>query len=151
MPELYESIRNDFIWQYGLYDVTIWRKTLTMCYYSFTSLSTVGFGDYHPKSDQERALITVVLLLGVAVFSMVLGNFNGIMEEILELGRGYEDKENLAKFFALMKRYNDDNDIDPDVTDKIEAFFNYKWEFDKNNAFFQESDVNMLTQLPQEK
>ena len=107
-----------------------------MCYYSFTSLSTVGFGDFHPKSDQERALITVVLLLGVAVFSMVLGNFNGIMEEILELGRGYEDKENLARFFALMKRYNDDNDIDQDITDQIEAFFNYKWEFDKNNAFF---------------
>jgi len=81
--DISESLkRNDFISSFGFSSESITRKTTIMIYYSFTSLSTVGFGDYHPKSDQERVFITAVLLLGVAVFSMVLGNFNGIMIEI---------------------------------------------------------------------
>ena len=76
--------RDGFIWNYDFHHQSLYRKTLIMSYYSFTTLSTVGFGDYYPQNDQERALITVVLLTGVAVFSLVLGNFNGMMEEILE-------------------------------------------------------------------
>ena len=44
-------------------------------YYAFTSLSTVGFGDYHPRSDEERVLCAFILLFGVAIFSYIMGNF----------------------------------------------------------------------------
>ena len=46
-----------------------------MIYYAFTSLSTVGFGDYNPRSDSERLFIAMVLLFGVLTFSYVMGNF----------------------------------------------------------------------------
>lgn len=49
-------------------------------YYMFTSMSTVGFGDYHPKSDFERVLCSVILVFGVAIFSMIMGNFIAIIE-----------------------------------------------------------------------
>jgi hypothetical protein len=44
-------------------------------YFSFTSLSTVGFGDYHPRSDPERLLVAFILLFGVAIFSYCMGIF----------------------------------------------------------------------------
>jgi hypothetical protein len=47
----------------------------TMIYYSFTSLTTVGFGDYHPKSDYERIVVMFILMFGVAIFSYIMGNF----------------------------------------------------------------------------
>lgn len=49
-------------------------------YFSFTSLSTVGFGDFHPKSDLERALGSIMLMLGVSIFSMAMGRFIEMVE-----------------------------------------------------------------------
>jgi hypothetical protein len=44
-------------------------------YYSFTTLSTVGFGDYNPKSDGERLMIAFILPFGISIFSFMMGNF----------------------------------------------------------------------------
>jgi hypothetical protein len=38
-------------------------------YYSMTTLSTVGFGDYYPVADSERFLACFLLIFGVSVFS----------------------------------------------------------------------------------
>ena len=42
-------------------------------YFTFTTLSTVGFGDYHPRSDIERIVGAVILFFGVAIFSIFMG------------------------------------------------------------------------------
>jgi len=49
-------------------------------YYAFTTLSTVGFGDLAPRSDAERAICSMVLMLGVGIFSVFLGDFTAILE-----------------------------------------------------------------------
>jgi len=54
-----------------------------MAYFFFTTLSTVGFGDLHPRSDAERILMAFLMLLGVAVFSYVMGNFIEILDKSL--------------------------------------------------------------------
>ena len=46
-----------------------------MLYFSFTSLTTVGFGDFHPKSNFERIFIAFGLMFGVAIFSYIMGEF----------------------------------------------------------------------------
>ena len=51
-----------------------------MTYFSFTSLSTVGLGDFNPRSDYERLIISLILMFGVAVFSYVMGNFIEIID-----------------------------------------------------------------------
>ena len=50
-------------------------------YFAFTTLSTVGFGDFHPRSDPERIICSFILVMGVAVFSVVLGNLSEIIEK----------------------------------------------------------------------
>ena len=45
----------------------------------FTTLSTVGFGDYNPKSEVERVIMTFILLIGVACFSWIMGQFIQIL------------------------------------------------------------------------
>ena len=46
---------------------------ITLIYFTFTSLSTVGFGDYYPITNNERILGAFVLLGGVAIFSYTMG------------------------------------------------------------------------------
>jgi hypothetical protein len=72
----YESEYEDtFINQYGMMYNTPKENIIIAVYYAFTSLSTVGFGDYNPKSNIERFVCAFILLFGVAIFSYVMGNF----------------------------------------------------------------------------
>lgn len=58
------------------------NKGLLAIYYAFTSLSTVGFGDYNPKSNIERVLCAFILMFGVSIFSYIMGIFIEILGEI---------------------------------------------------------------------
>lgn len=75
---------------------------IMILYFSFTSLSTVGFGDIRPESDLERFFGAIVLLLGVSVFSMIMNNFKEIIDKFNSLNADLADEDNLNKFFGLL-------------------------------------------------
>lgn len=62
-----------------------------MTYFAFTSISTVGLGDYHPRSNSERILGAIFLMSGVAVTSYVIENFTEMIQKIQSLHKSYED------------------------------------------------------------
>jgi hypothetical protein len=66
-------------------EMTNFERTIGITYFSFTSLSTVGFGDMHPRNDYERSLTAFILLFGVAIFSIVMGNFIEISDSFLKM------------------------------------------------------------------
>jgi hypothetical protein len=53
-------------------DKTNGEKLIIVLYFAFTTLSTVGFGDYVPKSELERTITAFILLIGVACFSYIM-------------------------------------------------------------------------------
>ena len=55
------------------------KNAIIVTYYAFTTLSTVGFGDFHPRSNPERILCSFILLFGVSIFSFVMGNYMSIL------------------------------------------------------------------------
>ena len=70
----------------SLNDPDQWKKhfhnCLSVTYFSLTTLSTIGFGDYNPKSNVERFIIAFVLLFGVMVFSLIMGVFMEIIDKL---------------------------------------------------------------------
>ena len=66
---------NNFYSIYELDSKTNTERMWIVVYYSFTTLSTVGFGDFNPKSNFERLIMIVVFVVGVALFSIIQGNF----------------------------------------------------------------------------
>lgn len=48
-------------------------------YFACTSLSTVGLGDFTPRGNVERFLGAFILIFGVAIFSLVMGNLIEIL------------------------------------------------------------------------
>ena len=60
---------------YGMSERTDNENLIISCYFIFTTLATVGFGDYTPKGDVERFIMILVLLCGVATFSYIMGQF----------------------------------------------------------------------------
>jgi len=64
---------------YKMRDKTNFTQLTIVVYFAFTTLSTVGFGDYHPKGEIERIITTFILLCGVACFSYIMGQFIEIL------------------------------------------------------------------------
>jgi K+-sensing histidine kinase KdpD len=47
-------------------------------YYALTTLSTVGFGDIHPKTNLERLVVVVIFLVGLVTLSLITQNFMAV-------------------------------------------------------------------------
>jgi len=56
-----------------------------MLYFLFTTLSTVGFGDFHPINEWEAAFTAAVLLVGVLIFGYLMGNFIEMSDAFLSM------------------------------------------------------------------
>lgn len=120
---------------------------ITMMYYAFTSMSTVGFGDYHPRSDAERIVCAFILLFGVTIFSYIMGVFMSILAQYNELHSENEDQDGLSMFFCCIQKLNGGNSLNPDLMERISKHFSYSWEKDKNYAL-DEHGMHMMRQLP---
>jgi hypothetical protein len=68
-----------FVTYYGLELNENFDNGVTALYFSFTTLSTVGFGDKVPRTDDERILGIFILVFGVAIFSIIMGSFVEIL------------------------------------------------------------------------
>ena len=77
-----------------------------MMYYFFTTLSTVGFGDFYPVSNAERCVGIPIFLFGVMIFSFIMGNFAEILQVIMEIDCDLEEGDSLEKFFGTLKYFN---------------------------------------------
>lgn len=53
-----------------------------MTYYALTTLTTVGFGDYYPVTNNERLLIVPIFFAGLAGFSLMQGNLFALFLKI---------------------------------------------------------------------
>ena len=76
-----------------------WRIAEIMIYYTCTSLSTVGFGDYYPNNNYERCISSIVLFVGVVVFSYVLGTLCHILKDFQSMDEDLDQGDELNKFF----------------------------------------------------
>ena len=81
------------------------HKLIISCYFALTTLSTVGYGDYYPVSNQERILAVLIMLGGVAFFSYIMGNFIEIISNY-EKKMGVVDKSgDLHNWLLLLTRF----------------------------------------------
>ena len=151
-----ELPEDNFIVSYGLKaataadDMLPTQKLILLMYFAFTSLSTVGFGDFHPISEYERMFCALILLLGVSIFSYIMGEINEILTQYQALGADLDDGEQLTRFFGLMRQMNEGVPMGDALRNKIEAHFDYKWRRDRNQAVDEEEELTLLSQIPDE-
>lgn len=119
-----------------------------MIYFAFTTMSTVGFGDFSPRSNLERMVGSFLLLLGVAIFSFILGVFLDLINQFKELNKGIADETGLLTFIDCLEKFNKNVPLDDDFMYTIHRHFNLKWKNDKNQGF-GESDYKIFSELPQ--
>ena len=117
-------------------------------YFAFTSLSTVGLGDYFPRSNLERSLGTVYLLFGVMITSYIIESLNIMLNKIRFANKSYEESDKLSLFFGTLVKFNENKPLPEDFQAKVEKYFEYRWENNKTNAISEKDDYSMLEILP---
>ena len=121
---------------------------ISVMYFSFTTLTTVGYGDFHPVSNTEILVWSIVLLFGVTVFSFIMGNFIEMLMNFKIVTAENEDHANLSKWFGLLARFNKGRPLPREMSTKIEAYFDYFWADDRNYAIKSEDDKRFMAELP---
>lgn len=101
-----------FLVEYGIFDNEYHHNQIVSIYFAFTSLSTVGFGDYAPRGNIERFIGSFILVLGVAIFSYIMGNFISILDEFSAFHEPLEEGDLLSQFFGTLQSYNGMKPID---------------------------------------
>ena len=68
-----------FISYFNIDEMSDFKKGVVVTYWAFTTLSTVGFGDYYPITDEERIFISFILLFGVIIFSYIMNQLTNVL------------------------------------------------------------------------
>ena len=110
---------NNFIDQFELKENSAQSNMIACYYFAWTTLSTVGFGDFKPYSNVERMFMSVVFLTGVTVFSFIIGELLSAFEKTKALGDENEDYDNLSKLAGLLKKFNNGKLINEDFREEM--------------------------------
>ena len=89
----------------------------------FTTLSTVGLGDFNPKSDVERLVLCVILLLGVTCFSYIMNVLIAIVQEVQHATSESEESQALSCWLLLLKHFNKNKPLPAEMTTYFETYF----------------------------
>jgi len=98
--------KNNFYSYYNFQNYLDIERTIAVLYFSFTTLTTIGLGDFNPKSNLERLIMAVVFMAGVAVFSILMDNFLNSVKSFRKISAENEESERLSKFLNLLIKYN---------------------------------------------
>jgi hypothetical protein len=137
-----------FLDYFSFSDKTKIGKVIALTYFMFTSMTTVGLGDYHPRSNKERALSTWMLLFGAALTSFIMENLNTMLKRFNLINKNFEESDKLSLFLGTLNRFNQDQPLDKDYKKMIEEYFEYRWRMVRNTAVSDEADRDLLDQLP---
>ena len=120
-----------------------------MIYFSITTLTTIGFGDYTPRNNIERIIILFTLLFGVMIFSIIMQMFLEVIEKLNMVEKENEDADNLSKFIGLMTKFNHNRILETEHIRELEQFFDFYWKNDKMSWFRTEIDLRYFDELPE--
>ena len=83
-------VSDHFIPYFGLDEKPNLDVAIACTYYVFTSLSTVGLGDYYPRSNQERFVCAFILLFGVMITSYIVDSLKGLITKFKDFNKSFE-------------------------------------------------------------
>ena len=117
-----------------------------MCYFSITTLSTVGYGDLSPVTNIEKVLGVFIMLAGVGFFSFVMSSFIEIISNFNRNLGVVEETFELHNWMTLLTRFRENKPLPNSLYRQINQHFKYFW---TNNRLKQvQKDNEFINALP---
>lgn len=126
-------------------------KLIMCCYFVLTTLSTIGYGDLSPQTNSEKILGISLMIVGIAFFSYIMGNFNDVLINY-DKKMGIIDRRNdLQVWMTSLDKFS--SSVPPGLLKKINNHFNFFWKHDRlssltpDDKYLQTMPVPLRIQL----
>ena len=103
----------------GLDPVTLYIRAF---YWTITTLTTIGYGDITPGSNNEMIYVIFIEMLGAGMYGLIIGNIANLIANIDVAKTQYREKMETVNTFLKYRN------IPHDLQRKINDYYNYLWE-----------------------
>lgn len=110
---------------------------LEALYWTITTLSTIGYGDVTPSTTAELLYTMLVMVLGVGVFSYVIGSVAGLIANLDRAKLHFQERVERAHAFMAYRG------VPAELRHRILGYYGYLWESRLGWA-----DAELLDDLP---
>ena len=116
-----------------------WDTYLRSVYWTVTTVTTIGYGDYSPSKDSNPQIYFTILaqVLGVAFYAYVVGNIPVLIANSNAARAAFDSRNEVIGEFMRIKQ------LPLDMQDRVRDYYAYLWESRKNV-----SDAEVLGTLP---
>ncbi len=116
-----------------------WDVYLRSVYWTVTTVTTIGYGDYSPSKDNNGQIYFTILaqVLGVAFYAYVVGNIPVLIANANAARAAFDSRNEVIGEFMRIKQ------LPIDMQERVRDYYQYLWESRKNV-----SDSEVLGTLP---
>ena len=83
-----------------------------LIYFTLTSLSTIGYGDFCARSVDEKIIVCMVLTFLISIYSYNMSLLMSVLKDYKKISYGPgENRKDLVKWLGLLTYINDGNPI----------------------------------------
>lgn len=107
-------------------------------YWSFSTLTTVGYGDIVPKTNSQMLYASMTQLIGVGLFGYIFSNIASI------IARRDAAREHHMNHLDQVETFMRLNDIPYSIRTRVRSYYQYMWKFKKGYL-----DNAIIETLPQ--
>ncbi|XP_070069843.1 potassium voltage-gated channel unc-103 isoform X3 [Drosophila takahashii] len=98
-------------------------RYITALYFTFTSLTSVGFGNVAPNTDAEKAFTICVMLVGSLMYASIFGNVSAIIQRLYSGTARYHTQMLRVREFIRFHQ------IPNPLRQRLEEYFQHAWTY----------------------
>ncbi|CAO1308266.1 unnamed protein product [Diamesa hyperborea] len=102
---------------------TIKSRYVTALYFTFTSLTSVGFGNVAPNTDAEKIFTICVMLVGSLMYASIFGNVSAIIQRLYSGTARYHTQMLRVREFIRFHQ------IPNPLRQRLEEYFQHAWTY----------------------
>ncbi|CAB0036818.1 unnamed protein product, partial [Trichogramma brassicae] len=111
---------------------SIKSRYITALYFTFSSLTSVGFGNVAPNTDTEKIFTIFVMLMGSLMYASIFGNVSAIIQRLYSGTARYHTQMLRVREFIKFHQ------IPNPLRQRLEEYFQHAWTYtngiDMNNV-----------------
>ncbi|XP_043110267.1 potassium voltage-gated channel subfamily H member 6, partial [Puntigrus tetrazona] len=102
---------------------TVQEKYVTALYFTFSSLTSVGFGNISPNTNSEKIFSICVMLIGSLMYASIFGNVSAIIQRLYSGTTRYHTQMLRVKEFIRFHQ------IPGELRQRLEEYFQHAWSY----------------------
>ena len=136
-----EQLSNPRTWLYDLKQpVSNSEAYVTALYFTFTCMTTVGYGDVTPTTTNTRIFVTLVMILSCGIFAYTLGSIGSLIAKQNAEATAYREK------VITLNQYMRKNNLPSELQFRVRRFLEYIWSRKLADSLNEREILNALSE-----